>query len=220
MSTAEDVTGALRRQGLPTGVSPDLVRRARQGDREAQDSVFREYTGPLSRLASRLLPPSVRGMTDTQDVVQDVLASTARRLGRIDCDEDGALLAYLRRAVRHRVVDEIRRAMRRPPMYELVDDRPAPDLSPLDAAIRAQNDRRTQAALSRLSARDRRALVLRLRHRLSYEEIGERLGSPTPNAARVTVRRAVERLVQVLASADRCPGRISGAAQDRSRMRR
>jgi RNA polymerase sigma factor (sigma-70 family) len=193
-------------------ISQHLVRRARQGDREAQDAVFREYTVPLSRLASRLLPSSVRAMTDTQDVVQDVLASTARRLGCIDCDDDGALLAYLRRAVRHRVVDEIRRVTRRPPMYELVDDRPAPDLSPLDAAIRAQNHRRSEAALCRLNARDRRAVILRLQHRLSYEEIGARLGSPTPNAARVTVRRAVERLTQVLAAAER--------RQESSRMRR
>jgi RNA polymerase sigma factor (sigma-70 family) len=168
---------------------------------------------PLSRLASRLLPASARSMTDTQDVVQDVLASTARRLGCIECEDDGALLAYLRRAVRHRVVDEIRRLMRRPPMYELVDDRPAPGPSPLDAAIRAQNDRRTEAALCRLSTRDRQAVVLRLQHRLSYEEIGARLGSPTPNAARVTVRRAVERLAQVLASPDGRPGRRRPPAQ-------
>ena len=196
-----------------SSISRNLMRRARQGDREAQDAVFREYAVPLSRLASRLLPSSVRAMTDTQDVVQDVLASTARRLGCIDCDDDGALFAYLRRAVRHRVVDEIRRVMRRPPMSELIDDRPSPDVSPLDAAIRAQNARRTEAALCRLSARDRQAVVLRLRYRLSYEEIGQRLGSPTPNAARVTVRRAVERLTQVLASAERPPRGVRPQAQ-------
>ena len=196
-----------------SSISRNVWLRAREGDREAQDAVFREFTAPLSRLASRLLPASARSMTDTQDVVQDVLASTARRLGCIEWDDDGALLAYLRRAVRHRIVDEIRRVMRRPPMYELVDDRPAPGPSPLDAAIRAQNDRRTEAALCRLSTRDRQAIVLRLQHRLSYEEIGARLGSPTPNAARVTVRRAVERLTQVLASPDGRPGRRRHPAQ-------
>jgi len=171
-------------------VPRDVVLRASRGDRDAQEVLFREYTAPLSRFASRLLPPYVRGMTDTQDVVQDVLASTARRLGCIDCEEDGALFAYLRRAVRHRVVDEIRRATRRPPMDELHENCPSPGLSPLDAAIEAQNDRRIRTALCQLSARDHQAALLRLRHRLSYEEIGERLGSPTANAARVAVRRA------------------------------
>jgi RNA polymerase sigma-70 factor, ECF subfamily len=187
----------------PAAFSPELVERACRGDREAQDSVLQEYVAPLTRLASGLLPAYARGMTDTQDVVQDVLANTARRLGSIDCDEDGALLAYLRRAVRHRVIDEIRRATRQPRMQVLLDDRPAVGLSPLDAAIRAQNDRRVRAALCRLSARDRLAVLLRMRHHLSYEEIASRLGSPTTNAARVAVRRAVERLADLLAAEPR-----------------
>jgi len=177
---------------------PDLLDRACRGDREAQDSVFREYVAPLTRLASGLLPAYARGMTDTQDVVQDVLTNTASRLGSIDCEDDGALLAYLRRAVRHRVIDEIRRATRRPTTQLLLDDRPAPGLSPLDAAIRAQNDDRVRGALCRLSARDRLAVLLRVRHGLSYEEIAPRIGCPTVNAARVAVRRAVERLTDVL----------------------
>lgn len=193
---------ARREPSTPTAVAPavsrDLMLRASQGDRDAQDSLFREYRAPLSRFASRLLPAYARGITDTQDVVQDVFANTARRLGCIDCDEDGALLAYLRRAVRHRIVDEIRRLSRRPRMDPLADDRPAPGLSPLDAVIRTQNHQRIQAALGRLSRRDRQAVVLRLRHRQSYEEIGERLGIPTANAARVAVRRAVERLARVV----------------------
>jgi RNA polymerase sigma-70 factor (ECF subfamily) len=177
-----------------------LALRATQGDREAQDAVFREHIAPLYRLASRLLPPYVRGKTDMDDVVQDVMANTARRLACIDCEQEGALRAYLRRAVRHRVVDEIRRIARQPPTDELVEEchAPAPGLSPLDAAIKAQNDRRVRVALGQLSARDRQAVVLRMAHSQSYEQIAERLGSPTANAARVAVRRAVERLVRVL----------------------
>lgn len=167
-------------------------------DIDARESLLREYVAPLARLASGLLPAYARGMTDTQDVVQDVLANTARRLGDIDCDEDGALLAYLRRAVRHRVIDEIRRATRRPRMDVLLDDCPAPGLSPLDAAIRAQNDRRVRMALCQLNARDRRAVLLRVRHGLSYDEIAPQLGCPTANAARIAVRRAVGRLTDAI----------------------
>ena len=178
----------------------DVLHRACQGDRDAQDSVFREYAPQLSRFASRLLPPYVRSMTDTQDVVQDVLANTARRLQCIDCDEEGALLAYLHRAVRHRVVDEIRRVARRPQLNELVGDHHASrDDSPLEMAIQAEADQRLQTALAQLGPRDRRAVVLRMRHRLPYERIGALLGIPTANAARVAVRRAVERLARVLA---------------------
>jgi len=179
-------------------VTREIVDRARQGDRDAQDSVFQAYTAPLSRFASGRLPACVRGMTDTQDLVQDVLANTARQLGRIEWSEDGALLAYLRRAIQHRIVDEIRRVRRRPRASELPDECPAPGPSPLDVAIRAQDARRTRAALCRLRARDRQAALLRLQGRLSYGEIARRMGIPTPNAARVAVRRAIVRLGEAL----------------------
>jgi RNA polymerase sigma-70 factor (ECF subfamily) len=160
--------------------------------------VFREYAAPLERFASGRLPRYARGMTDTQDVVQDVFVSTARQLPRIDVEQDGALLAYLRRAVRHRIIDEIRRVARRPEVAGLAEDCPAPGLSPLERAIRAQNDRRIDEALCDLTPRDRLIVVLRLRRGRSYEEIGERIGAPTPNAARVATRRAVVRLAEIL----------------------
>ena len=77
-------------------VTGELVDLACRGDRDAQELVFREYVAPLARFASGLLPGYARGMMDTQDVVQEVLTNTARRLGSIDCDEDGALLQRLR----------------------------------------------------------------------------------------------------------------------------
>jgi RNA polymerase sigma-70 factor, ECF subfamily len=189
------------RKGLPQ----EVVDRACQGDKDAQDTVFREYEAPLSRFARARLPAYARGMTDTQDVVQDVFTNTARNLPRLDVREDGALLSYLRRAVQHRIVDEIRRATRRPVPEVLSEECPAPDLSPLERAIRAQNDRRVREALGELSPRDRMVVVLRLKHH-SYEEIGARIGAPTPNAARVAVRRAVVRLTEVLEAAAGAPG--------------
>jgi RNA polymerase sigma-70 factor (ECF subfamily) len=182
------------------------VNRACQGDKDAQDAVFREYEAPLSRFARGRLPAYARGMTDTQDVVQDVFTNTARNLPRIDVREDGALLSYLRRAVQHRIVDEIRRATRRPAPDVLSEECPASDLSPLERAIRAENHRRVRDALGELNPRDRMVVVLRLKHHLSYEEIGARIGAPTPNAARVAARRAVLRLTEVLAAAAAAPG--------------
>ena len=183
---------------MQDSVPAEVVRRACQGDKDAQDAVFREYAAPLERFASGRLPAYARGMTDTQDVVQDVFVNTARQLTRIDVRDDGALLAYLRRAVRHRIIDEIRRVTRRPVAAALPEDCPAPDLSPLERAIRSQNDRRIDHALCELNTRDRLIVVLRLRRGLSYAEIGFRIGAPTGNAARVAVRRAVVRLAEIL----------------------
>jgi RNA polymerase sigma factor (sigma-70 family) len=185
----------------------ELVVRACRGDREAQERVLRNCVVPLSRFANALLPLHVRNATDTQDVVQDVLANATVRLPHICCDTEGDLLSYLLRSIRHRVVDVIRRTARRPQTIELLNDVPAADVSPLDAAIRAQEDQRLRAALRQLGARDRRAVLLRLRQH-SYAEIATRLGSPSPNAARVTVRRAAGRLARLLTSSARVHSRM------------
>lgn len=197
-----------------TGISREMVHRACRGDRDAQESVFRQYVPPLSRMASVLLPGHLRGVTDSQDLVQDVLARTTRHLEHIDCVEDGALLAYLRRAVRHRIVDEIRRVSRRPTMSVLMEEWPTSAQSPLDAAIQAQNNRRLRAAMCRLSSRDRLAILLRLQRDLTYEEIAGRLRFPTANAARVAVRRAAVRLGELLE-----PGAMPGRLRSHARRR-
>lgn len=195
-----------------------MIHRACQGDREAQESLLRDCAGPLARLASGLMPAHLRLLADSQDVVQDVLTRTARRFDRLACADDAALLAYLRRAVRHRVVDEIRRVRRLPPIGLLTEDWPTSAVSPLEAAITAQNARRMQAALGGLGSRERVALLLRLRRESSYEEIAARLDFPSPNAARVAVRRAAARLNEILEQRA-IPGRAAGAAGARFKRR-
>jgi RNA polymerase sigma factor (sigma-70 family) len=189
------------------GLDQELVVRACRGDREAQEAVLGRCVVPLSRFANSLLPLYARGVTDTQDVVQDVLASAAARLEFISCDDEGALLSYLLRSVRHRVVDVIRRTTRRPQTIELLHDLPAGDVSPLDVAMRAQDQQRLREAMGRLNARDRLAVTLRLEHQ-SYAEIAERVGSPSANAARVMVRRAAARLARLLQSSARAQSRM------------
>jgi RNA polymerase sigma factor (sigma-70 family) len=188
--TAEEERTAMHDDQIPTSVS--------------LDAVFRAHVGALARFAGGLLPACARETTDADDVVQDVVVSTAGRLCAIACDDDGALLAYLRRGIRHRVIDVVRRAARRP-RVDLVGEQPAPGPSPLDQAIEEQNDRRLQAAIRRLKARDRKAVLLRVRDGLSYEEIAPLLGSPTANAARVTVHRAMEKLRALVEGATRVP---------------
>ena len=112
----------------------------------------------------------------------------------------GALLAYLRRVVQNRLVDERRRASRTVIPSPLLDEHATPGASPLDHTIDRDRRRRFRAGLSTLSPRDRRALVMRLEAGASYETIAAALGCPTPNAARVTVGRALHRLAEHMAA--------------------
>jgi RNA polymerase sigma-70 factor, ECF subfamily len=185
----------------------EMVSRACRGDRDAQESVLRGCVVPLSRFANSLLPLHVRQAMDAQDVVQDVLVRATARLPYISCDGERDLLSYLLRSVRHRVVDVIRRTARRPQTSELLYDVPAKDASPLEALMRAQQHQRLRAALARLGARDRQAILLRMREH-SYAEIAARIGSPSANAARVMVRRAADRLAKQIQRSGRVQRRM------------
>ena len=66
--------------------------------------------------------------------------------------------------------------------------------SPLDEAIGREATERYEAALAELRDEEREAIVARIELECSYDEMAVMLGKPSPNAARVAVRRAVVRL--------------------------
>lgn len=178
----------------------DLVVRARLGDENAWRELVARYEGPLRRSVRGRLPRAARGLNDTDDMMQEATLNVLRRLPLIELRFPGALLAYLRRSVRNRLVDERRRVARSGPTTPLLDEHTAPQASPLDHALDRDRRRRFRAGLSTLSPRDRRALVMRLEAGASYQAIAAALGCPTPNAARVTVGRALHRLAEQMAA--------------------
>jgi len=161
---------------------------------------MRRYRGPLQRFARSRLARQPHRLADTDDVVQDVTIKVFRRLHCIELRFPGALLAYLRRSIQNRLVDERRRASRTVIPSPLLDEHATPGASPLDHTIDRDRRRRFRAGLTTLSPRDRRALVMRLEAGASYEDIATALGCPTPNAARVTVGRALHRLAEHMAT--------------------
>jgi RNA polymerase sigma-70 factor, ECF subfamily len=187
----------------PAASTHDLVVRARAGDDTAWRELMTRYEGPLRRSVRGRLPRAARGLTDTDDMVQEATLNVLRRLPLIELRFPGALLAYLRRSVQNRLVDERRRAARTILPSPLLDEHAASQASPLDHAIDRDRRRRFREGLGSLSVRDRRALVMRHDAGASYEAIAHALGCPTPNAARVTVGRALHRLAEHMAVSTR-----------------
>ena len=91
-----------------------LIARARTGDQEAVERLFARHLGPLRRWASGRLPKWARDLTDTDDLVQDTLLRTLKRIGEFDPRGAGALQAYLRQAIVNAVREELRKKGRRP----------------------------------------------------------------------------------------------------------
>jgi RNA polymerase sigma factor (sigma-70 family) len=173
-----------------------LLTRARAGDEHALEELFARHVPSLKRWASGRLPKWARDISDTSDLVQDTVMETFKRLDAFEPRGEGALQAYLRQAILNRIRTHIRRAGRRPEAVALESGVPAEDTSPLEAAIGQQTVERYERALARLKEEDREAIVTRVEFGLSFAEVAEVLGKPSPDAARMAVVRALMRLAE------------------------
>ncbi|HYN08969.1 MAG TPA: sigma-70 family RNA polymerase sigma factor [Vicinamibacterales bacterium] len=173
-----------------------LLDRARGGDREALDRLVSRHLNPLKRWARGRLPRWARDLADTDDLVQDTLLQTFKRIGDFEARGPGALQAYLRQAVVNRVRDELRKKGRRQESTDLDGLEIDAGLSPLEEAIGRESVERYERALATLKEDEREAIVGRVEMGYSYEELADVLGKPSSEAARKAARRALVRLTQ------------------------
>ena len=188
--------------GDQPGGSPDaestfqLLERANAGEAAALDTLFARYLQPLRRWASGRLPRWARGAADTHDLVQDTLLNAFRRIGSFEPRREGAFQAYLRQAVMNRIRDELRRTKTRPASATFDEQDHEHGSSPLDDAIGLETFERYEGALARLKEEEREAIIARVELGRSYEDVASSLGSPSADAARKTVARALVRLAE------------------------
>ncbi|HEX7020050.1 MAG TPA: sigma-70 family RNA polymerase sigma factor [Gemmatimonadaceae bacterium] len=179
-----------------------LIDRARAGDQAALDELFTRHLQPLRRWASGRLPRWARDLADTDDLVQDTLLQTFKRIDSFEHRRAGALQAYLRQAVVNRIRDELRRKARQPDGTDLEGLEFDGANSPLEEAIGHEAMARYARALERLDPGEREAIVGRVEMGYSYAELAEALGKPTPDAARKAAERALVHLVKEMSGGD------------------
>jgi RNA polymerase sigma-70 factor (ECF subfamily) len=179
----------------------ELLRQANRGDRAAMNRLFERLAPPLQRFARGRLPGWARGMIDTTDLVQETLASTYQVVARGDVKDDGAVHAYVRTALKNRLIDELRKVERRPALDEMERSFAGDVASPLEQAIGAEALARYESALERMQESDRDAVVARIELGLSYQDIATMLGRPSADAARMTVSRALVALAEAMSDA-------------------
>jgi RNA polymerase sigma-70 factor (ECF subfamily) len=173
-----------------------LFARAQAGDRDALHQLLSRHLTPLRRWASGRLPKWARDVSDTDDLVQDTLLGTIRRLSDFELRSPGALQAYLREAILNRVRDALRRRSRRPETAPLDGVEVDPAVSPLEEAIGHEALERYEQALHSLTPADREAVIGRVEMGYSYDELAEALGKPSADAARKAAKRALLRLAR------------------------
>jgi RNA polymerase sigma factor (sigma-70 family) len=174
----------------------ELIERARKGDQAALDRLFARHLRPLQRWASGRLPKWARDLSDTDDLVQDTLLQTFKRIEDFEPRRVGALQAYLRQAVVNRLRDELRRKGRRPESADLEETELVTGQTPLEEAIGREAVEHYEQALQRLKPEEREAIIARVEMGYSYDELAQVLGKPTADAARKAAQRALVRLAE------------------------
>lgn len=174
----------------------DLIDRARSGDPAAIEQLFARHLRPLQRFARGRLPAWARDMADTDDLVQDALLQTFKRLDTFEPRHPGALQAYLRQAVVNRLRDELRRKARAPGRVDMSDVDFETRGSPLEEAVGADTMAAYEQGLGRLRPEEREAVIGRIEMGFTYEELAVALDKPTADAARKAAQRALVRLAE------------------------
>lgn len=183
-----------------TETTASLLVRVRGGDDRARERLLVRHAESLRRWARGRLPRWARELGDTADLVQDTLMGAFRRLDHFESRGAGALRAYLRQSVVNRIRDAIRRSQRRPGTTDLDESLPdARSPSPLEQAMGHEVAERYRAALLTLTRTEQRAVVARVELHYSYDQIALLLAKSSPDAARMTVRRALQRLAESMA---------------------
>src|SRR5262245_6096276 len=119
----------------PAEPSLQLVIRAKAGDQMAMELLCSRYLRRLQAWAHGRLPAWARGAADTQDLAQETLSRVVQKLAAFEPKHDGAFEGYVFRAMINRVLDEIRKAQRRPQGDPLDPQRSSADPSPFELAV-------------------------------------------------------------------------------------
>ncbi len=187
-----------RHERAPDSPTPTLLllRGARDGDPRALDELYRRYLPRLNRWARGRLPSYARAGLDTQDLVQDALVGTLRRLDHLDPQRPGCFQAYTRQAILNAIRNHIRGARPRARASVVLDREPDRAPSPLEQLIGRNAVERYERALARLEPEEQELVVARIEFHCPFAEIAEQLGKPSADAARMGFRRALLKLAE------------------------
>ena len=180
-----------------------LLRRARGGDDKALNRLYERYVPLLRCWARGRLPDWARDLLSTEDLVQETLVRTFKRVRDFEPRRERGLHLYLREALRNRVREELRRVRRGPGQAVELDERaPGHQPSPLDEAMAEETWRRYEQALGGFSEEDRALLAARVDFGMSYRDIAEMTGKPSEDAARMAVSRLLAKVARAMGGDD------------------
>ncbi len=174
----------MSREGTDSSETQGLLKRIRNGEREAFDLLFARHRLFIRQMIQWRMDPALRQRVDASDLVQEAHMEAARRLPGFLVDPRMPFKLWLRQIAYDRVLMTRRRhleAGKRSMGRELcLPDETSLQLahrvmsmgpSPSQAVMQGELAAQVRSALARLSETDREVLVMRLLEGLSNGEI-------------------------------------------------
>ena len=164
----------------------ELLKRFRQGDPEAFETLFQQFQGEVYGWIVRI----VRDASAAEDLTVETFWRIYRARGRFD--SEASFGAWARRIATNLAIDHVRR---RRSEVELPED--LVHATTADPVLRRERCNQIAAAFRRLPPKLRVAATLSLIEEQSHQEIAQALGTSVGNV-RIRVFRAVRLLRQHL----------------------
>lgn len=140
------------------------IQRAKKGDLEALERVYRAYEATVYSLARRVC----RNAEDAEDVLQETFLEVCRSIGSFRGAQPGSLTAWVKRIASSKALMRIRREKYRD-TDDLPEDGAAAAHRPLDVGVRLD----LEAALARLPDTSRAVVWLHDVEGYTHEDIAE-----------------------------------------------
>lgn len=174
----------------------DLVLRARKSGVEAYNTLVSRWEGKIYNYLLRLTGHP----EDSMDLCQDTFLKAYQNLGRLD--DPGRFGPWLYRIAHNEAMSHLRRPRRETELEEEVAHAsPGGRMAPVEVTLAVES------ALSRLSAEQREAVVLKVYEGFKFDEIAEILGCPA-STIKSRVYTGLELLKEILAPVVRPRGQV------------
>ncbi len=176
-----------------------LIVEAKAGEPGALTLLYERYAGPVIGAIRRRLAHPLRQKFDTMDLSQSVFAEVLRDLPRFRDQGEVAFRRWLYLKAETKIGSKLRKhlgragcRLERP--LDAGRPPPAPGGSPASQAAAEEEAARVQGLVSSLDEDHRKIVLLRLEEELPFADIADRLGLPSPEAARKRYARSIARL--------------------------
>ncbi len=191
----------------------DLVARAQAGDLPAFEELVSKYQREVYGLACRI----VSDTEEAKDLAQQAFVQAFVHIRNFR--QQAQFRTWLFRIAMNQCYNYLKSKKKFGDMVDADEIVLAGEGSPEEDLVAADDRRRLRAALSRLPAKQRAVITLKVEQGLSYQEISQVLGG-TAGAARVNYCQALKTLKKNLQSEDEHEGAVQASPTVVARLSR